>query len=246
MKGLILAAGRGSRLGPLTRAKHKAEMTVAGDTLVGHALQAFQSIQVNKVALCSGYRHENLSPLFEFEFHNSRWESTNMVASMMEADSWLSSGRTIVAYGDIIFDAEILQSVLNRPGDIVLPINMTWLELWQRRFSQPFEDAETLQFNDAFQLTAIGGRPTSLAEVQGQFMGVLVLSKVGWEQLKKVYFSTPNAEISGIDLTALLSRALKAGVEVSCVPTTGRWAEVDSGHDLQIARNIFEEVPPRR
>lgn len=246
MKGLILAAGRGSRLGSLTRSKHKAEMTIAGDTLVGHALSAFRSVGVSQVGLCSGYLRENLSPLFKFEFHNSNWQDTNMVATMLVADTWLSTGRTIVSYGDIIFDHEVLQSLLDRSDDIVLPINMAWLDLWKRRFAEPFEDAETLKFDEKFRLTAIGGKPTALEEVQGQFMGVLALSNHGWQQLKEVCSEMPEGDISGLDVTGLLSLALEAGVKVGCIPTVGRWAEVDSEHDLKVARDLFADVPPLR
>ena len=44
-----------------------------------------------------------------FEFHNPRWENTQMVSSLSYASVWLENEPCIVSYSDIFYDAEAIQ-----------------------------------------------------------------------------------------------------------------------------------------
>jgi glucose-1-phosphate thymidylyltransferase len=60
MDGVVLAAGEGTRLRPLTADRPKALVDVAGRPLVEHAFDALRSVGVDRIAVVVGYRGEQI------------------------------------------------------------------------------------------------------------------------------------------------------------------------------------------
>ena len=58
MDGVVLAAGEGTRMRPLTTDRPKALVEVAGQPLLSHALDALLSVGVDRVVVVIGYRGE--------------------------------------------------------------------------------------------------------------------------------------------------------------------------------------------
>src|SRR5437870_5599387 len=88
MKAIILAAGRGSRMGALTADRPKCFAEIAGRTLLSLQMQAL-SASADSIAVVRGYRAEVFDGLPLHRFDNPRWAETNMVRSLMCADPWL-------------------------------------------------------------------------------------------------------------------------------------------------------------
>ena len=61
MKGIILAAGRGSRMGDMTDQKPKCLIELNGQSLIDHQLNAFKDAGIEDIALITGYKRELLS-----------------------------------------------------------------------------------------------------------------------------------------------------------------------------------------
>ncbi|MDS0260863.1 nucleotidyltransferase family protein [Haloarcula sp. S1CR25-12] len=60
MDGVVLAAGEGTRMRPLTADRPKALVEVAGKPLLEHALDALLSVGVDRIAVVVGYRGEQI------------------------------------------------------------------------------------------------------------------------------------------------------------------------------------------
>ena len=87
-KGIILAAGRGSRMGSFTAEKPKCLIEFGGRSLLEWQIRAFEKSGITKVAIVTGYLREKITETFNLtEFYNEKWNSTNMVASLYQADS---------------------------------------------------------------------------------------------------------------------------------------------------------------
>ena len=56
MKAIILAAGKGSRLYPLTLKKPKGLLEVNNYTIVGRLISQFKAIGINDIVLVIGYQ----------------------------------------------------------------------------------------------------------------------------------------------------------------------------------------------
>jgi choline kinase len=170
---------------------------------------------------------------------NTRWAQTNMVRSLQVAGEWLAEAPTLVVYGDGAYgSAAVAQALAASAHDLVVPIDLQWQALWSRRFTRPLDDAETLSF-EGDRLTGIGQRPTSIGQVQAQFMGLLRMTPAGWRRVGAWLDQrerTRGAEaVDRLDTTSMLSGLIAGGEPVYCTSVDGGWVEIDSVTDCAVA-----------
>ena len=172
MRGIILAAGRGSRMKHLTSERPKCMVKLRGKPLIEWQLEALRAAGINDIAIVTGYRHELLSSYKLTKFHNARWTETNMVASLACADKWLRSEPSIVSYSDIFYESSAVTSLIDCPGSLAVTYDPNWLSIWEKRFEDPLSDAETFSLNSSNQIIEIGNKPKTAKEVQGHLQKV--------------------------------------------------------------------------
>ena len=234
MHAIILAAGRGSRMGKATSSQPKCLTTIAGKSLLDWQLGALRAAELRQIALVRGYHAECLQPAGCKFYENPLWERTNMVATLACAEEWLGQHSCLVSYSDIVYHPQILGQLVNHSADLVVSYDQNWLKLWSERFTNPLADAETFRFDEKGFLTAIGGRAKALEEIEGQYMGLIKMTPKGWNHVRVLLNSLPPEETNQLDMTSMLQRLLNKNVQVAVTPINGRWCEVDHEKDLQI------------
>lgn len=233
MRAVILAAGRGSRMGGLTDDRPKAMVELHGRPLILWQLEALRAGGATEVAVVRGYLGDRIRAEATAFIDNPRWAETNMVSSLLCARDWLAGGG-IVAYADLIYGPEPIRALAGTAAAIAITYDTQWLDLWSRRFADPLTDAETFAVDAGGRITDIGRKPASLAEVQGQYMGLLRFSAIGWKQVTDYLDALAPAEVDRLDMTGLLRRLIGAGIAVAGLPVAGGWGEVDSAADLAL------------
>jgi len=231
MKGIILAAGRGSRLNDLTDNRPKPLVDLAGKTLFEWQLSALAEAGVEDISAITGYLSEQFSTYSVNNIHNDYWATSNMVRSLLCADNMLSIDECIVSYGDIVYHPDIVRKLLAGRGDIIISYDKDWFDLWSLRFDNPLDDAESFAEQDGV-LLDIGRTVKNLSQISGQYMGLLLIRPNGWQQIKKVLEVESKQFIDKLDMTALLQSLLADNVEINTVQVSGHWLEVDDPDDL--------------
>jgi choline kinase len=238
---LILAAGRGSRLHPLTATIPKALVLLDGVPLLDRLLASLTAGGVTgSITAVTGYRGDQITRPGMRTRHHPAWDSTTMVGSLLAATEDLVAGEDVlVVYGDIVVEPRVLAATLRADPawDVAMPVNSAWHDLWSARMSDPLADAESLRLDPQGRITQIGGPPTSLDDVQAQYMGILRLSPAGARALVRFAHDT-NAATSGVDMTAMLSDWIAAGQTIHAVPVHGGWLEVDTVEDHQLYHRL--------
>jgi len=230
MKGIILAAGRGSRLLSLTENQPKCFIQLKGKSLIEWQLHALRAAGIEDIGVVTGYQSHSFHYDLNY-FFNDQWSESNMVTSLVRASSWLNNETCIVSYSDIVYSTDVVRSLQATKGDIVISYDPNWLELWQLRFEHPLDDAESFRVSNG-QLLEIGAPADSLEQVEGQFMGLLKITPEGWHQISGYLASLPIHEQKQLDMTGLLQRMLTQGATINTVPIKDRWFEIDSVSDL--------------
>ncbi len=234
MKAIILAAGRGSRMKNLTADRPKCLVEVNGKTLLEWQLQALRSAGIREIGMVTGYKRELLSISGLIEFHNVRWAETNMVTSLECAKDWLQGETCIVSYSDIFYDATAVQSLITCNASLAITYDPNWLKLWTQRFGDPLLDAETFRLNTEQTLIEIGNKPQSAQEVQGQYMGLLRFTPVGWGEVERIRSTISKDQCDKMHMTGTLQKVIDAKrVPILAIPYLGDWGEVDSLEDLE-------------
>jgi HAD superfamily hydrolase (TIGR01450 family) len=117
-KAIILAAGIGSRLRPLTEYKPKTLVEVDGKPILGHTIDALLKNDVRDIVIVCGYLAQTIRDYCEraypgnaFTFiENTEYDSTNNLYSLYLARKHLTED-IIVMNGDLVFDASIIKKL---------------------------------------------------------------------------------------------------------------------------------------
>jgi choline kinase len=239
VRALILAAGRGSRMGARTDALPKGLLELRGRSLIARQLDALRAAGAHETALVRGYRGECLD-FGVRTFTNERWADTNMVSSLLCASEWLRAGPCVVSYADLVYPPEAPRRLFAAQDDVALLYDVNWRALWEQRFADPLDDAETLRIDGEGRVLEIGRRARDYARIQGQYMGLFRFSPRGAERFVERVQALAPAARDRLDMTSAFELCVQAGETIRAVPYDGWWCEVDSAGDLDVAERILE------
>ena len=236
-QAVILAAGRGSRLGALTDCVPKGMVEVAGKPLLAWQRSALLAAGVEKVTVVTGYRGELIADYGFDTIVNEDWSRGNMLSSLELALKTLS-GPLIVSYADILYEPATVIDLIASDEPIGVAYDPNWLSLWQQRFEDPLSDAETFRLGVEHKIVEIGGKTGNLVDIEGQFMGLMLLGLEGRKWIEDLLLARPAARL-GMDTTTLLSTLISEGRPVRGIPATGGWCEIDNQTDLDVAQSLI-------
>jgi len=242
---IILAAGQGTRLRPLTDNIPKCMVKVAGKPILNWQLDTLSSAGIANIIVVTGYKEEKIHDPRIAKVNNEEYASTNMIYSLLCAEEYLK-GDVIVAYGDIIYSKEVLEKMINDQRDIVIASDEEWKPYWEARCEEVLNDAETFKKSKGGKVESLGKKASDIGEIEGQFIGLIRLNENGTQRLKDVYHNCNedhrcqnNAWNSGRHLrnaymTDLMNYFASEG-ELYYNPIKRGWFEVDNQEDLEIA-----------
>ncbi len=241
MKGIILAAGRGSRLGERTRERPKCMCTLAGRTLLDRCLETLDQagIAPADTGIVTGYRADRFDVPGVMYFHNPDWAETNMFVSLTMAREWLKAEPCIVCYSDIVFSADALRSLMDCPAPLAITSYEGYWELWEKRMENPLEDLETFCTDAAGRLLEIGQKPEGRGDIQGQFMGLLRFTPESWAWVEETIRHPLPKSVQKLDMTTLLEGMLRRRYPIQTVSTADLWLECDSQRDIEVYEREF-------
>lgn len=240
MQAIILAAGRGSRLGAMTENQPKPLAKLAGKPLIEWQLTSLAAAGVDSVHVVCGYCSEALKGYGNSRIMNVNWASSNMVRSLMCADSVLSAAPTLVCYGDIVYRPGIIRTLMASDAPLAISYDKEWWALWSARFEEPLLDAENFRQHGG-QLNAIGERAQAREEIEGQYMGLLKFTPEGWQRVSAVLAGLSAEQINKLDMTSLLRLLLSHRVPIATVAISGGWVEVDNPSDIVLYERRITE-----
>ena len=123
-EAIILSAGRGSRLLPITATRPKCLVDIGGQSLLSHQLKALENAGLENVTVVTGYRHDQIEEAVsqcnrgmqvQVRF-NPFWAVASSIGSV-----WAVRDRLhrpfVLLNGDTLFDAQIVAQALRDAGE---------------------------------------------------------------------------------------------------------------------------------
>lgn len=233
---VVLAAGLGSRLRPLTDDRPKALVAVGGRTLLGRMLDSLAAHGVEHLVVATGYRGDAVAaalrdaPIRVTLRPNPDYDTTQNVTSFAICADDLRGEAFFKLDGDVLFMPEVLQRLEAADADLAVAVD-----------GRERADAEAMKvvvegdrirrFGKQLAAELAAGETIGIERVSAAASGVVVngLIRAVAEGRTDIYYEDVYDELVRQDqLTA-------APVEVGDLP----WTEVDDPADLARAERLF-------
>ena len=91
MNVIILAAGKGERLKPLTNETPKCLVKLFGKSLLDWQIETFRKLGISDITIITGYKNESINYSNTKKIVNARFDSTNMVETLFCAKDELKN-----------------------------------------------------------------------------------------------------------------------------------------------------------
>ena len=125
MQAVILTAGRGRRMEPLSRTCHKALLEIGGSTILGRTLDSLLKAGVAPITVVTGYRSDDITRFISTWYpsipvryvHNERYEVTNNIVSLALAlESLTYEEDVILIECDLLFEPHLITDLIRHPN----------------------------------------------------------------------------------------------------------------------------------
>jgi NDP-sugar pyrophosphorylase family protein len=232
-RAVILAAGRGTRLGDLTETTPKPLLDVGGKPIIQRILEGLAAAEIYEVAVITGYRADHLEDAvwgmagLSIEFIRQS-EPRGTGAALLLAQEFTQGQRFFFGWADILVEPGNYRAVLESSdwADVVLAVNY---------LDDPSAGA-AVSVDDEFRVERIVEKPPpGTAESHWNNAGFGVMGPVIWDHLDRVEPS-PRGEI---ELTDALTAAIDDGAKVVAVPVQGPWFDIGTVEALEAAREHY-------
>jgi choline kinase len=229
LSAVILAAGRGARLAPLTDRRPKCLLPVGGRAILDRQLEALAHAGVREVAVVTGHAADAVEAHIAGRpgvgsVRNERHATTDNLASCQAARDHFTGEATLLLNGDVLFEDGVLGDLLAaEPAPILIAVDR-----------KPLYDADDMK------ITAIDRRldhiGKGLARADGEAIGITLLRGPGRDLFLRAVGSRLAAPGGERALYPEALDALAAQGRVSVHSIHGRrWIEIDTSEDLAAA-----------
>lgn len=252
MNAIILAAGFGSRLMPLTKDKPKCMVEYFGQKIIDYEIKALKLAGVDEIAVVGGYLNDILKVYLtkfniKYFYINKNYSKSNMVSTLFCAKEFLlkcieEKQDLIISYADIVYFEDCVKKLIQSKEELAIIVDKSWQKLWQKRFVNPLEDAETLKISNG-KIKELGKKAKSYDEIKAQYIGLFKISYEFLGKVMKFYENLDKNQIyDGKDfynmyMTSFLQAIIDQFDNAKAVEINGNWCEIDSISDLNINLN---------
>ena len=234
-EAVILAAGRGVRLGALGLPRPKGFIELGGRPIIERSLDCLAQVGVARVVIVTGHQadfyRELASRRPEIELvHNERYVDSGSMYSL-----YLARGRVgedfLLLESDLIYERRALDTLAAHDGEALL------VSGWTQSGDEVYVEAR------GDRLTGLSKRRAELSgEVIGELVGISRLSRRCLRAMcahgERVFRETLKLEYE----QALVAAARETPVRCAVVPDLA-WAEIDDASHLERARNrVFPRI----
>jgi phosphoenolpyruvate phosphomutase len=254
VRAVIIAAGSGKSLLPLTEDRPKCMLDIKGRTILERQVDTLRACGIHDIVVVRGYqKHRVAVPGLRY-YDNDRYEETGELASLFAAGADVS-GRLLFLYSDILFEQSLLEKVLRSEADCSVVVDRAWVDQRDRLLPlakpldlvvtrhAPTPGLRSLPEGAEDTLLSVGQRVAPEAAT-GEFIGMALFSERGTRRVRQVWEEArqrPAERFHEADtveraaFTDLLQALVDGGESVQCVDVYKGWIEVDTFEDYQRA-----------
>lgn len=243
MQAIILAAGMGKRLKELTKNNTKCMIKVNGVTLIDRMLHQIENHHLSRIIIVVGYEGQKLidyiatlgiqTPIIYI--NNPVYDKTNNIYSLALAKEWLCKEDTLLFESDLIFEDEVLETLLSDSRDTLALVDK--YESWMDGTCVKLAEDDSIE-------VFVPGSKFKFNEIKEYYKTVNIY-KFSRDFSNRYYVPFLEAYQSALGENEYYEQVLRVITMldkpvIKAKRLTGqRWYEIDDIQDLDIAESIF-------
>jgi len=241
LTALVLAAGRGTRMGALTASTPKPLLALQGRPILEHILRGLASAGVERAVVITGY----LADAIESHFgagedigirlvYRRQAAASGTAKAVLLARDLIGDAPFVLSWGDILVEpgayADLVADFRSRPCAALLGIN---------EVDDPWRGAAV--YTDGDTVTRVVEKPPpGTSTTRWNNAGVFVLSPVVFDYAERLEPS-PRGEY---ELPQAFAAMIADGLPVRAHRILGFWSDVGTPEDLDAAQTTFPSALP--
>jgi len=236
LKAIILSAGQGRRLMPLTSNMPKCCLPLHGISILEWQLSQIERCDVDEVVVVTGFANERVDAVVEKvsgvnvrTLHNPMFAHTDNLGTCWEA-RFEMDGPFVLMNGDTLFEAAVLQRLLT--NDKGFPITLT-------------SDSKSHYDLDDMKIIADGDRLLKVSKqldislVHGESIGLMVFNQDGANAFTaKLEEMMDKSDALKLWYLSAIDQLASSGIVGICQIQGLSWCEVDDAADFKAAADV--------
>jgi dTDP-glucose pyrophosphorylase len=232
-KAIVLAAGRGIRMGQLTEELPKPMLPLAGKPMIEHILDRLRSAGTRRVFIVTGYRAETIEEHlrnYPMEITFARQQSINGTATAaLLGREFGGSDAFLLTFGDIICDPEDYDGMSQRLDQITAAV------LGVKHVDDPWQGAAVFEEQGVVN-RIIEKPPRGTSTTNWNSAGLYAFQPAIFD-----YMAAVKPSVRGeYELTTAISDMIATGKRVLIYSVKGEWRDVGRPEDLRAAENLVD------
>jgi len=242
MNAVLLAAGRGTRMGQLTQATPKPLLLLRGRPIIEHILTGLRRAGVRRAVIVTGYLGDQIEARLgdgkgvglEIEYRRQE-QPTGTAKALLLARDCLGDEPFMLSWGDIIVEPGLYEELARQfatfPCDALLSVNPT---------DDPWRGAAVTVDQAWDVLSLVEKPPRGSAQTGWNNAGIFVFSNLIFEYAARL---SPSQR-GEYELPQAVSAMIADGRTVRAHPVTGFWSDLGTPEDLARAEDALAVLDP--
>jgi choline kinase len=231
VKAILISAGQGTRLLPLTIHVPKCLVEISGRAILDHQIEALYQAGIEEIIVVGGYRNEqirehlenHLTPIRTRLVINPFWSVASSIGSVWAARDHLDDP-FILINGDTVFDSTVIETARRRAR--------TGVNLVVEPVQDPALDDMRVRVQES-RIVAVGKR-LPIAETTHRSLGmVLCPDQPGGDYRRALQAVIEEPEGHNAYHHAVIDRLARAVGVTAIENAAGLWCEVDRPEDIE-------------
>lgn len=235
MKAVILAAGMGTRLRPITEKVPKCMVKVNKETIIENQINNLIDNGINDILVVGGYKYNTLKEHIErisrsiSILDNEDYDKTNNMYSLYMAKEFINNEEFILLNGDVFFEKDIIKNLLiNNYPDLIVCDNDNYIE-------------------ESMKITVKDGKIQNISkkispeESYGTTIDIYKFSSSSAKKLFAIIDNIINKEKNLNSWSEVAIDKLFNYVDFKPLDIDYKWVEIDNHDDLALAKDLFSK-----
>jgi len=230
MKGIILAAGKGTRLHPLTLKKPKGLLQIGNETILDRLVSQFHECGIKDVLIVVGHQKEIIMQHFGDSVRYSYYtdfENTNNLHTLWSIKEELNED-VLISFADLVLHNSIIENLIKTNYHITMGIDTSQVLESTMRVSIISDRIKDIT-------------STSVKEADGNFIGIAKMNKNGCELLVKEMASLIHGNYQDY-YTIAIDNIVRKGMKVNYFDVKSHlWREIDTKKEYDELIKIYDK-----